>query len=420
MTIPIEQAIYGDQDAGGYQFLARSPGFLDDWLPEAQRLCAAFGERPVGVTCPACIFAQPFGKHHVAIVQVADQGRDDTGRPGALGFHLLVLPRSAYTNLGGDPYFIADRFPPPWNARGELPVVSLPSESPPPRTVKQVQQVLQREDGPNLLGGAQALVDGGRLVFERPAPDTQLLRDLWTLLPTSTRCQVWPASFAFANTLGFNALVTPRAPHEDYADYLTEEQAGHYPEGHYELHLQIAAEAGDQRELDILFARRSRRETWQMGLILLGALMLLLLVGGLLSPPPAPPPEPAPKAASEPVERLDLPPPEQYPTLSSQERRQLTKALYDFAKQLGVKPLSTWYSANTLLSAIAKRLGPPETKRNPGKHLTTGPTQRRLRVLLWQHGVAGYNDPKLNNVELVERLQQHVNARKAREKEPRD
>ena len=82
----IEQAIYGSQGAGGYRFLARSPGFLDDWLPEAQRLCTAFGERPAGVPCPAAVFAQPLGKQHVAVVQVADQGTDDAGRPGALGF----------------------------------------------------------------------------------------------------------------------------------------------------------------------------------------------------------------------------------------------------------------------------------------------------------------------------------------------
>ena len=31
----IEQAIYGCQDAGGYRFLGRSPGFRDEWLREA-------------------------------------------------------------------------------------------------------------------------------------------------------------------------------------------------------------------------------------------------------------------------------------------------------------------------------------------------------------------------------------------------
>src|SRR5436309_9770301 len=116
--ILLEQALYGGHDSGGYRFLARSPGFLDDWLPEAERLCIGFGERPAGVSCPAAVFARPLGPRHVAVVQVADQGRDDAGRPGALGFHLLVLPRALYADLGGDPFFVADHFPPPWAARG--------------------------------------------------------------------------------------------------------------------------------------------------------------------------------------------------------------------------------------------------------------------------------------------------------------
>src|SRR5437660_5958251 len=103
----IEQALYGSQDAGGYRFLARSAGFLDDWLPAAERLCTGFGERPAGVACPACLFALPLDMQHVAVVQVADRGADDAGRPGTLGFYLLILPLAAYTNLGGDPFLIA-------------------------------------------------------------------------------------------------------------------------------------------------------------------------------------------------------------------------------------------------------------------------------------------------------------------------
>src|SRR5436309_4903495 len=94
--ILLEQALYGGHDSGGYRFLARSPGFLDDWLPAAERLCTGFGNRPADVACPAAVFAQPLGKRHVAVVQVADQGTDDAGRPGALGFRLLVLARADY------------------------------------------------------------------------------------------------------------------------------------------------------------------------------------------------------------------------------------------------------------------------------------------------------------------------------------
>src|SRR5208283_3654585 len=226
----IEQALYGNPDAGGYRFLARSPGFLDTWLPGAQRLCAGFGERPAGVACSGCIFAKPLGKGQVAVVQVADQGNDDAGRPGALGFRLLVLPRDVYSEWITDPFLVSERFPPLWEQRGELPTLAWPDELLPPRTVEQVQQVLKSGSTPTLLGGMQALLDGGRLVFERPAPAPELVRALWMLLPTSTRGHLWPATFAFGNELEFDVLVLPRADPEAFADYLSEEQAGDYPE----------------------------------------------------------------------------------------------------------------------------------------------------------------------------------------------
>src|SRR5262245_59510444 len=229
--IPIEQALYRREGDGEPRLLTRSAGFLDEWQAEAERLCTGFGERPEGVTCPAAVFAQPLGKRHVAVVQVADQGADGAGRPAALGFCLLVLPRDPYTRLLGDPFIVAEKYPAAWDARAELPTLTWPAEPLPPRTVAEVQRVLQRTKGaalredeeprpeaddqeqavkeaesPALLGGVQVLVDGGRVVFERPAPDTGLMRGLWTLLPTSTRNRLWPASFAFGNALRFDAL----------------------------------------------------------------------------------------------------------------------------------------------------------------------------------------------------------------------
>lgn len=295
--IIIEQAIYGSLDTGGYRFLARSSGFQEDWLPAAQQLCADFGERPAGVRCPACVFAQPFGKKHVAVVQVADQGTDDTGRPGALGFRLLIVPIGSYNHLG-DPFAIAEQFPPTWEDRGELPALSWLEASLPYRTVAEIQRVLKRAEGPALLGGAQALVDGGQLIFQRPDPDTELMRGLWMLLPASTRRALWPASFAFGNTLAFDALVVARADGADgaaYEGYVSEQQAEEYPQGYYELNLQIAVEAGDQAELDALFARRSRAQTWRLGLILLVVVSALLLCTQLLQAPKTPPVKHAPK-----------------------------------------------------------------------------------------------------------------------------
>ena len=122
--VAIKQAIYLIQGNDDARLTARSPGFLDDWLPSAEQLCSGFGKRPTGVACPACLFAQPFGKRQVAVVQVADQGLDNAGRPAGLGFHFLILAHSDYVNLGGDPFVIADQFPAPWTVRGELPVLS--------------------------------------------------------------------------------------------------------------------------------------------------------------------------------------------------------------------------------------------------------------------------------------------------------
>ena len=40
----IEQAIYGSQGAGGYRFLARSPGFRDEWVGLPERFYQLLGE----------------------------------------------------------------------------------------------------------------------------------------------------------------------------------------------------------------------------------------------------------------------------------------------------------------------------------------------------------------------------------------
>jgi hypothetical protein len=396
--ILIEQALYGCQGTGGYRFLARSPGF--DWLPAAEQLCIGFGERPSGVSCPACVFAQPLGKTHVAVVQVADQGQDDAGRPGALGFRLLVLPRDTYVHWIGDPFILADEFPPPWDARDSLPTLTWNNGPLPARRVEQVQEVLKRPEGPALLGGVQALVEGGRLVFERARPDTSLIRGLWMLLPSSQRGELWPASFAFSNRLGFHALVVARAENGEFAGYVSEEQAENYPEGRYELNLQIAAEAGDQAALDHIFARRSRAQTWKMGLFLLAVFSVVVLCLKLFTPqtPPANMlPVPMPSA-----DKLDLPPADQFHTLNEQERDEVTKALRGLAVDVGVQPVPE--TPEKLLDAIDAKLGTPNPNRDPQADVSEGPILRRLRALMWKHEVPDYRNRKLRSGELVERL----------------
>jgi hypothetical protein len=436
--IILEQALYGGHGSGGYRFLARSSGFRDEWLPLAERLCIDFGDRPANVACPAAVFAQPFGSAHVAVVQVADQGRDDTGRPGALAFRLLVLSRADYARLEGDPFRIAAELPPDWQARDLVSPLTWSAGPPSRRTVAQVQEALQRPAGPILipdspvrqggshvlLGGAQALLDGARLVFVRPAPDPELLRDLWLLLPTASRCQLWPATFAFDTRLSLDVVVVPPArspfappPPGDGrrpvgpVSYMTEAQAADYPEGRYELSLQSAAESGDQRALDSLFARRTRGEMLRLAATLLGVVLVLALIINWLPWPkpqagPAPQEPPAPAGASAPV----LDPVEKYPVLTRDERQRLTAALAQLASQLALPPQAT---AEDYLKAIDTRLGTPDAKRAPGPLSAYGPVQRQLQVLCWKHGIENYAHPGLAPQELVEKLQEKVKDRPA-------
>jgi hypothetical protein len=397
----IEQAIYSNAGGGGYRFTARSPGFADEWLAEAERLCTGFGERPAETACPACVFAQPFGPRRVAVVQAADQGRDDAGRPGALGFRLLVLPREAYFRLGGDPFHLADQFPPPWDAHDSLPTL-FEAAAAPPRTVAALHKVLDVPHSATLLGGVQALLDGGRLVFERSEPDDRLLRQLWALLPDSSRAELWPASFAFGNAHRFEAVVVPRAPAADYPGYLFEEQAGDYPEGRYELALQTAVESGNQADLDALLARRSRRQMVRLAWLLLAVFVAGPVIAGLLRRDPAPPPAVP--------ERPVLADAKEFPEPQPAERRAAKQRLGDLCGRLKVAAPAgdAGDDLNAALDRIDAKLGAGEGGRDPGPLSDWGPFPRRLRALLWKHGVPDYAERGLNFDELLDRLEQVV------------
>lgn len=300
----IEQARYLREDTGAPRLAGRSPGFLEEWLPLAQRLVIGFGNRPLGQACPNAVFARPLDADHVAVVQVADRPLGDGGAP-SLGFHLLIVAKEDYEAFVGDPFWLARTFPASWNQHTALASLTSARVPPQPRSVSDVQKVLSRvkagalkddedpetahvgrtadnSESPALLGGVQVLVEGGKLVFERPAPDNELLEGLWTLLPNKTRARLWPASFAFANTLSFDALVVPRLHRADFEGYTSEEQAAEYPQGHYELTLQVAAETSDQRQLDQLLNRRSTRETIRLAWALLLVVALLALTPKVL------------------------------------------------------------------------------------------------------------------------------------------
>lgn len=300
--IVIEQAIFHREPDGGIHLTARSPGFGPDLEAAALQVIEGFGQRLVGVPCPAALFVQRLGKRSVAVVQVADQPRDSLDP--ALGFRFLVLNRKDYESSIGDPFFLADRLPPAWSGTGALEPIAW-TEAPPPRTVADVQAVLKRvkasalregedpehpdfertpenSESPALLGGSQILVDGGRVVLERKGPDNDFVRGLWTLLPNRTRGRLYPATFAYSGALNFDMLVLPRLNLLEHIEgYSTEDMACDYPASTYELAVQRAAESNDQRALDSILNRRDSRETLRLAFILLIGMIVIVLGSSL-------------------------------------------------------------------------------------------------------------------------------------------
>ena len=102
-------------EATGPKVLAKSDDFSFAWEEAARTAVVRFGRRPAGVRCPAAVFAVPVGRTHVAVVQVADQPAPEGVEP-PLGFRFLILARRLYEALG-DPFAIAERYPPNWSAR---------------------------------------------------------------------------------------------------------------------------------------------------------------------------------------------------------------------------------------------------------------------------------------------------------------
>jgi hypothetical protein len=314
--ITFEQALFLRPDHQSPRLLAQSPRFESTWITEVEAIIHGFGERPAEtMRCPLdTVFGMPLTDKHIAVVRVRDDFDGSINarlRPGERGFdptglrfHFVVVEKSHYEAWIRDPFILAAKIEPTWDAP-ELPMLALPTEGFSPRAVTQIQEVLKRvkktalkvgdnpdapdfertaanSESPVLLGGTQILVDGGRLIFERPKGDLALASGLWLLLPEGTRAYLWPTSFAFSRELEFDVLMVPHVNDELRDGYSTEDQAADYPQGAYELALQVAAEAGDQKELDAVFSRRDSRRTIRLALITLAVVCILVLISRLM------------------------------------------------------------------------------------------------------------------------------------------
>src|SRR5439155_7259716 len=121
--------------------------------------------------------------------------------------------------------------PPDWFAGGTLPDLAWPPEPLPERTVEQLDAILKTGDSGLLLPAAQVLVDGNRVLLRRDCPDEAFARGLWQLLPTRTRRDLWPASFAFSEVLGFHLAIGPTlsAPTTVIVMPITDDEVRDYP-----------------------------------------------------------------------------------------------------------------------------------------------------------------------------------------------
>lgn len=264
--VSVEQALFAPV-GGRYSVVARSAGIPPEFEAELAQVCEAFAGPLSGAEAAGAVFARPLGRRYAAVAQVG---------PGAgPAFRFLIVPRGVYEAILGDPFALAASFPPGWGARGDVPTLAWPPETAPRRCAGDVRAVIHRSDGLVLLGAAQALVDGARIVFRRPGPDQSVLSALWMLLPHQTRTRLWPATFAADDRLGFHAAVAAEGC--PFPGYLTEAQAEEYPEGAYERRLHFAAEEGDEAEIDALFARRSREQTLRLAWVLVGVAIVLAL-----------------------------------------------------------------------------------------------------------------------------------------------
>ncbi len=259
-------------DSSGVRVVAKSDDFPEAWETVAVRLVEGFGPRPEGVAVPSALAVLPFDPKHTAVIQFADDG-------SALTFRMLVLNRKLFEAIS-DPFAVGAKFPPNWSARGSLPQLGWTPDPTPRRTVAEVAEILHH-DGPFLLGATQALLDGFGVVLRRPAPDADVVRRLWKLLPYSQQGELAVTTFAFGHDPRFRLSVSPNPPDKLPPGTLDEERCRDVPQGRYELALQLAAESGHQGELDRLFARRSSQATLRLALILAGLMLLGLIVSKL-------------------------------------------------------------------------------------------------------------------------------------------
>jgi len=204
VAVGYEQAVYGSFPFWdrGYAILASSPGCRPEWLTDLRAVCQRYGERPAGGAEAQAFFALPLSSGPWAIIGVGPQGVDDQGRPGALAFHALFLDPRDYRRAGGNPFPFTPLLRNDWTiATQTLSAGTWIAESPEP---------LHSVDQPRAIRIASALSQGQRIALQAAAPIDDLAREVWQLLPETTRARLSLATWAYGNGNQFDLVALPR------------------------------------------------------------------------------------------------------------------------------------------------------------------------------------------------------------------
>jgi hypothetical protein len=258
--------------------VARSEGIAVECEEFALKAAIAFGPISLADVFQSSVFAA--ANYDVVVIVTATAVHDGSH---AIVFRALFVPRAFYALAEGDCFAIADRFPVNIHARGPLPLLDLAAGGAIlSRRVADLQSILKGGDSAFLLGAAQALVDGVKIRVRRDAMPERLARNVWQLLPVSTRMIVFPCEYCLTENAAFHWAALPEVPAKLPPGFLHEEQVKDYPDGRYERALQVAIEDGDQRALDKLLARPSSRDVLRLTLLGLAAFFTVWLLTRLI------------------------------------------------------------------------------------------------------------------------------------------
>jgi hypothetical protein len=200
--------------------LAHSAGCREEWLGEFRAACQKLGERPAGVADAPALFALRLACGPWVVVGVSPQGRDDRGRPGALGFHGLFLSSREYRKAECNPFAISGALRTDWSAE------TSPTLPPGMLTIAR-SRIENAPTDSDALRIATALARGRRVALESAVPIDDLAHQVWSLLPRRVRTRASVATWTFGNAHRFDLLATPRLKglvlDSSYADPLSDE-----------------------------------------------------------------------------------------------------------------------------------------------------------------------------------------------------